>query len=484
MSNLKILRAEVENFKNLTSTTVDMKGKSMMIVGPNRVGKSSFIQALMSPFLSTYKPLTPVTEGEERGSIVVKIGGDLDGEEVEYSVEMYFSPEHQKGRLKMYSKDGGEVKGAKGILDSMIGDISFDIDLFLQQAKTPSGGHSSTGVKNQIDMLKSFMSKEVLHDIDQCDIDRLAVFSTRKELSAEVKILKAQNAHEYTDEELETYSELKDEEKVSKSMAEIGEKIENWNKVSNGLESLQSVSKTNKAIIESKDRVTKKYDAALMFVESMTEFKNEMSVSTMLTHASSFMRVQRDELDHVQRAVEATPEVEEKITKGEAWLVKHPTKPSMEALLAEQKEIQEHNEKAKEVLAMIERHKTIKTKEDMVVELTAKIEGFVASKKKLFIDNPLPVKGLTFDENNVLYKGLALNEEQHPSSVIISVGVAIAMAKNPNLKIIIIRDGSLLDKDTYNKILGMVEKKGFQLFIEMVDWEGNDMEVKFAERFE
>ena len=111
------------------------------------------------------------------------------------------------------------------------------------------------------------------------------------------------------------------------------------------------------------------------------------------------------------------------------------------------------------------------------------IEGCVQRKKDIFKNNPLPVKGLSFDDERVLYKDLPFNETTHPKSTIIAVGVQIAMAMNPNLKIIIIRDGSLLDKELFTKILGMIEKKGFQLFIEMVDWQGSELDIQFAEKF-
>jgi len=55
---------------------------------------------------------------------------------------------------------------------------------------------------------------------------------------------------------------------------------------------------------------------------------------------------------------------------------------------------------------------------------------------------------------------------------------------NPNLKCIFIKDGSLFDKETFGKVLKFIEMKGYQLFIEMVDWNASgDAEVQFAEEF-
>jgi len=175
-NNIKIIEAEISNFKNLTQKKVTLNGKSMMIVGPNNVGKSTVIQALFSPFLDTYKPLEPITQGEDNGSLKVKIGGHLEGEEVEYTVELYFSREKQKGRLRLLNEEGAVVSSPKAALEAIIGDISFDIDKFIQLSKTPTGKHSQDGAKRQVEMLKSFMPIEIQKELAQCDIDRKNIF--------------------------------------------------------------------------------------------------------------------------------------------------------------------------------------------------------------------------------------------------------------------------------------------------------------------
>ena len=168
--------------------------------------------------------------------------------------------------------------------------------------------------------------------------------------------------------------------------------------------------------------------------------------------------------------------------KGQAWMLKHPDKPTTEDLLLEQKTIQAHNTHHDQVKKIKENHTTITDKKKEYDKMTGEINDFIQKKKDIFKANPLPVPGLTFTDDMLLYKDLPFNSEQLPTSTMIGVGVSIAMAMNPNLRVIIIRDGSLLDKDLFNKILTMVEKNNYQLFIEMVNWEKSDLEIKFIEK--
>jgi hypothetical protein len=55
------------------------------------------------------------------------------------------------------------------------------------------------------------------------------------------------------------------------------------------------------------------------------------------------------------------------------------------------------------------------------------------------------------------------------------------MAMNPNLKLVIIKDGSLLDKETIDKVIKMCDKYDYQVIIERVHDEC-DLEVEFIEK--
>ena len=343
-NNLKILEAQIENFKNLTKKEVDTEGgRSLMIVGKNDGNKSSLIQALFSPFLDTYKPIEPIKKGEDNGSLQVKIGGHLEGEEVEYTVNLYFSREQLKGRLTVLNKNGENVPSPKSALEAIIGDISFDIDRFIQLAKTPTGKHSNEGVKKQIEMLKKFLPKEIQQELDQCDIDRKQVFNDRKALNAEIKVLESQSGHSFTEEEIENYSTKKPEDELNKKLADIGQAIENHQTVTSGLAKAEKQMEKFNETIPQKYHFKHQMDVCQNFIDSIKNPKAQ-EVATVLAHVNKFKSQMQEMYNTCLECEKNKPELEKQIKKGEDWLKKNP-KPTTESMLQEQKEIQDHNRK-------------------------------------------------------------------------------------------------------------------------------------------
>lgn len=77
-----------------------------------------------------------------------------------------------------------------------------------------------------------------------------------------------------------------------------------------------------------------------------------------------------------------------------------------------------------------------------------------------------PVPGLGFDESGVTLDGVPFS--QASSAEQIRVSLAMAMSLNPRLKVVHIRDGSLLDADSLTLIAGMAAERDYQVWIERV----------------
>jgi len=266
-------------------------------------------------------------------------------------------------------------------------------------------------------------------------------------------------------------------EQIEKGLKDIGKSIEDWTKAA---ELLATKEQELEKGLRYKDAKTDDYDhnlKALVLCDDSLKNPVNQEVITIKMH----IRTYADSLNEIIEGIKGYPDLEKRVAAGKKWLEAN-DKPSTEKLLVDQKAAAEHNKKYAEIAKMKTNFQTIQDKKKEVAKIAENIEGWDQKKKEIFSTNPLPVKKLEFDDENVLYRGLPFNEEQFPSSTLIGVGVKIAMAMNPNLKVIVIKDGSLLDKKMANGLLKMVEKKGYQLFIEMVDWEGGDMEIKFMEK--
>lgn len=102
--------------------------------------------------------------------------------------------------------------------------------------------------------------------------------------------------------------------------------------------------------------------------------------------------------------------------------------------------------------------------------LTKTVDDIKAEQQKAIASSAIPVKGLTLDEDAVLLDGLPF--DQASTAQKITASVAIASALNPKLRVIQIREGSLLDKKAKQLIADFAAANDMQFWIEEVDGSG------------
>jgi predicted ATP-dependent endonuclease of OLD family len=438
---LRILKAEIENFKNIDYNELQIDGRSMVIAGKNEAGKSSLIQALVSPFNSTFTPLEPIKEGEERGKLEITIGGELEGEPIKYKVSTYFTPGNKKGRLVLEDSQGNKIKGGeKTFLDSIIGDISFDIMKFVDLSVTENGKRSTGGSKQQVEMVKSLLPIETLKNLAKLDHERVEKYDARTEVNRDVKFYKSKiDASEFSQEEIEKYSE-------EKSVEDIQESIKKANKFNEAHEQCVGF--------------RQKFDAR--------EKEQENIIAELALE--------------IEKAQNQLSELKDKKTEVDAFLEKNPKPKDISALEESLTNLSQFNTKVAQVKELDQTKVTLKTKEDDSQVLSDRIDAIDAEKKEIFANADMPVKGLAFNDEGVTYKGLPLCETNQATSVILGVGARIAMALNPNLRLIVVKRGESLDKDRMNALLKICNDQGYQLLIEKVDSEKEKLEIEFVEK--
>ncbi|MFZ2624797.1 MAG: hypothetical protein WAX29_06090, partial [Propionibacterium sp.] len=98
--------------------------------------------------------------------------------------------------------------------------------------------------------------------------------------------------------------------------------------------------------------------------------------------------------------------------------------------------------------------------------LTEQIAAVDEAKTTALATAQFPVEGLGFDADGVTFQDIPFT--QASSAEQIRVSLAMAMALNPKLRVLRIKDGSLLDPEALQQIRDQVEKNDFQLWIERV----------------
>ena len=444
---LSIISAEIKNFKNISARHIDFAGKSMIIAGKNEAGKSSIIQAIMSPLDSKYVPPKPIKEGETSAEIELKIEGELNGQYVEYTLAAYFSQENQKGRIVLYDESGAKMAGGKAIIESLVGNIGFDIMDFIKKGKTDSGKPSQAGIREQIEILTQLMPMEGVTKLHNLDVEYTTKYNERTSVNKEVDFLKTKLKHDFSQEELEIYEVDKSKELTAKkdSLTQISESVEKWNNAK---------------------RAQEKNKEELEYIPTkIADYKEQIKALDV----------------KIKESEESLKLEQERKVKIDNFFTKYPEKPSVQSLSDEIETLAEHQENRKKVLELYDIQKKSIAEQAKSEQLSDRLKAIKKEKEEVFASYPLPVKGLTFDEEGITYDGLPLHDEQINTAKLIEIGLKIGMAMNPNLRVMIIKDGSLLDKETLNKIINIADKKGYYLLIEVVDSEQEELDLRFVE---
>lgn len=423
MDDLRVLRATAKNFQCLEEKQIDINGKSLLVIGKNGSGKSSLIRIMKSASNTNDLPEKSIKDGEEYAEISVTYGNDNE----EYTYHVYFSPEHQKGRLVVKDKDGNQITGVTS-QRNLLGDFTFDPFEFIRLGKSASGKTSKSGVREQIDILKQFLSDDEKLALNKLDKEYEDLYNERTIVNRELKKLELEaEGAEITQEDLEKYSKdrKEEEQELIDRISKVSKASANFARVEDGVNSAKlRIKELEKEILELKD----------------------------------------------------------KVEKGEEWLSKNEN-PNVEELNSSLSEVRKHNEKHDYIKAKLNLISDIKEKRSNSGKATERLDRIKIEKKEIIAKSNLPIKNLTFDDDQVLFNGLPLDFDHHPKSHVIGIGVQIAMAKNPRLKTIFIDDGSLLDEQTLNWLFDKCEKEGYQIICEMVDWKADDMHVEYMEKF-
>ena len=109
-----------------------------------------------------------------------------------------------------------------------------------------------------------------------------------------------------------------------------------------------------------------------------------------------------------------------------------------------------------------------------VQKLADEIERIDATKAEQLAKAGPPVPGLAFDETGVTLNGLPFSQASDAEKL--RTSIAMGFAANPELRILLIRDGSLLDDESLRLVAEMADERDGQVFLERVG-EGDECQV-------
>lgn len=411
---MKIIALKAENIKKLVAVEIKPDGNIVEITGKNGQGKTSVLDSIWWALAGASNiQATPIRTGAKTAKIRLDLG--------ELIVTRTFRPGKQGGTtsaMSVTSADGATFKSPQAMIDDLLGALSFD-----------PLGFARMSTREQFDTLKKLVPGVNFDHIEEAN---KAEFERRAEINRRAKDVRARAD----------------------------------------------------AIATPATKPTKPVDEMELVrkMEDASEHNSKIGVRKVRRETAAQDRVELE-----KAILDKVAEIEKKTAEGNAELKEIQTKykelvkrindaPELPAEIGVAG-IRDELEKARGVnadfKAWADRDELTKEADTLEVEsqaLTDSIAEREEQKRKAVSQAKLPLKSLSFGNGEILMDGISFDQASDAERLRASVG--IAMSLNPKLRVIRVRDGSLLDKDSMELLAEMAKEKDYQIWIERVDGSG------------
>lgn len=407
---MRIVELKASNIKRLKAVAIKPDGSVVQITGANGAGKSSVLDAIFMALAGTKgHPSQPIRKGQKVAKIEVDLGSII--------VTRKFSDAGTT--LEVARKDDGWVfKKGQTALDSILGELTFDPLAFTRIAP-----------KLQLEQLRGLVKIDL--DLDALDAQVRDAYERRADINRRVKT---------EAERVETYERGIDE------MMEV-----TLIDTAPLLDQMESASAHNASI----ERETINRSTAAAKAISCRD-----RAATLRREAEELIR---EAQAHEDKANAIDNELQGLKPVGE---------PVDVSVVRRQVADADRENSARKIQATtrinyqeaLARRNAAQKQSDDLTQLMADLQ---ASKAAAISAAAMPIDGLSFGDGMVIYNGLPF--DQASSAEQLRVAVAIGMAMNPRLRILVIKDGSLLDSKSRATLAAMAEANDFQLWVEVAD---------------
>lgn len=405
---MKIVKLESQNVKRLKAVSITPAGSTVVIGGMNGAGKTSVLDSIAYALAGGNALCEmPLRNGEKKGRVSVNLG-DL-------MVTRTFTPDGG-GSLTVSNADGtAKYASPQKILDGLVGRLAFDPLEF-----------SRMDARRQATTLQSLVGL----DMSQFDAKRAALFQQRTDANRDLRRLEAQLLG------LPEHHGVPSETVDVSALAEELREIEAHNQQQRALEAKAA---NIRAMIREYAGLVDTITGTIKRLER--ELENERAKLISIEQKASAAQEELDGLpapqmrdgDPVRRRIADADSVNAKVRANAA-----------------------RARTLSEVVAA----------RGLVDSLTEQIERVDADKATALAGAKMPIAGLAFSDAEVTLNGIPFS--QCSSAEQLRISVAIALAMNPKLRVLLIRDGSLLDDNNLNMIAEMAEAADAQVWIEVV----------------
>lgn len=410
MKPLKIVRLQSTNIKRLKAIDITPNSNVVTVAGKNDNGKSSTLDSITYCLAGKDAICEqPIREGQSKAEILCDLGDII-------AVRKFT---RSGTNVTVTAKDGTPLKSPQAVLDSLWNKVTFDPSSFIKMQP-----------KDQMDALRRLVGL----DFTKLEADKAKAYNERRDVNRSLEVSKAKLSA-FTEE----HGLPEEEVKVSDLMAEL-EAIQKRNAAQDVVKSRLEAAKNDAA---SKQRLVDNISLEIANIEAMLAKKK--AEQSQLISAADKAKLREEEVAKEVAALvyEDEAPVKERISQADD-------------LNARIRSNNRRKELAKEVADL----------EAKSESLTNSIEDLEAEKRTQLANAKFPLQGLSFNDAGVLLNGVPF--EQGSTARKLQAAVAIGLALNPKLRVVLIREGNDLDDDSLALLREMADKQDFQVWIEQV----------------
>lgn len=428
---MKVIRLQSENVMRLVAVDITPEGHLVLVGGKNGAGKTSVLQSIaMALGGAALVPDEPLRQGETEGKIRVDLGDLIvtrTFKRLRYEDGSY-GPTDTK--LIVTNSDGATYPSPQALLDKLLGKLTFD-PLSFKDAKGPQ----------QADTLRKLVGLDftTLNDTRAGAYAKRAILKKTLDIKT-AQALKLPRHKDAPEQELSVdviNQQLQTAEQAQKKYAQIDAQYT--------LES-SALSRANAA-----------HEVALATLKIRQEAL--AAAEAAVTKAADELRAQQDKLIEIdQRRQE---------TKNEL--------PDMNAIRQQFTSVDLTNLKVRDNRKYLDAQAELLKLQTDVEEQDGIIQDVDVEKYGRLQSAQYPVAGLGLTDDGVTFNGLPFS--QASASEQVRVSVAIGMALNPQLKILLVRNGNVLDDDSLKAVAEQVAKDDYQVWCEYVTKDASDVNI-------
>lgn len=437
----RIIGLEIENVKRLSAVHIKPKRSAglVLIGGRNGQGKTSVLDSIgMALGGANEVPLKPIREGETQAKTVLEIEDLI--------ITRRFTA--SGSTLVVANREGMKASAPQSILDKLTGKLSFDPVAFMRL----DAGKQREALRKlvNVDFSEDDKDKQILFN-ERTDVNRdlnsaaAVLHSMANYLNApteEISVAETAQELENAQNANQLAKELTDA--VETAQGAIMENAREIDMLVGGIAPLEQglkreTDRVNKLIADLQEGLKKETDRVAGLIAEVRKSREAAEGRVAELKAAA----ERAEAAAMQAPTFDITPIREKLAGAEAINAKVRANA---ARAAQQKKVDELNAKS--------------------LELTASIEKIEARKKKKLQEAKFPVAGLCFDETGVTFGGVPLSQASAAEQLRISVAMAASL--NPKLRVMLVRDGSLLDEDSLALLEQLAHEHDLQVWVERV----------------